>query len=99
MTTPATIDSADLRTLMSSAAPPRVLDVRTPGEFDTVHMPGAKWVAFAVGAGLAFAALTNTCAMGMLLARLPYNRGATCDLSTVVALLVDTAETKARGLP
>ena len=26
--------------------------------------------------GLALAALTNTCAMGMLLARLPYNRGA-----------------------
>src|SRR5262249_20265129 len=41
MHTPATIDSADLRTLMRSATPPRVLDVRTPGEFDTVHMPGA----------------------------------------------------------
>lgn len=195
MSTPATIDSADLRTLMDTAAPPRVLDVRTPGEFDTVHIPGAynvpldllrehrdevlwhldqdvvlvcrsgqraaqaeemlrtagvtnvhvldggimsweakgfavnrgasrwdlerqvrlvaglvaavsilasivvpgaKWLAFAIGAGLAFAALTNTCAMGMLLARLPYNRGATCDLSTVVAQLVnapsDTAE-------
>ena len=26
---------------MDSATPPRVLDVRTPGEFDTVHMPGA----------------------------------------------------------
>ena len=41
MNAPATIDSADLRTLMDSATPPRVLDVRTPGEFDTVHMPGA----------------------------------------------------------
>lgn len=188
MSTPATIDSADLRTLMDSGAPPRVLDVRTPGEFDTVHIPGAynvpldllrehraevlwhldqdvvlvcrsgqraaqaeemlrtagvtnvhvldggmtgweakgfavnrgasrwdlerqvrlvaglvvavsilasivvpgaKWAAFAIGAGLAFAALTNTCAMGMLLARLPYNRGAACDLSTVVAQLVN----------
>jgi rhodanese-related sulfurtransferase len=194
MHTPATIDPADLRALMDSATPPCVLDVRTPGEFDTVHMPGvynvpldllrehrdeilshldqdvvlvcrsgqraaqaeetlrragltnvhildggitaweakgfavsrgaqrwdlerqvrlvagvivalsvlasivipgAKWVAFAIGAGLAFAALTNTCAMGMLLARLPYNRGATCDLRTVVAHLVDTSETKA----
>jgi len=189
MSTPATIDSADLRTLMNSATPPRVLDVRTPGEFDTVHIPGAynvpldllrehrdeilshldqdvvlvcrsgqratqaeetlrragvanvhvldggitaweangfavnrgaqrwdlerqvrlvaglvvalsvalsivvpgaEWVAFAIGAGLAFAALTNTCAMGMLLARLPYNRGARCDLSAVVSQLVDT---------
>jgi rhodanese-related sulfurtransferase len=197
MTTPATIDSADLRILMESAAPPRVIDVRTPGEFDTVHMPGAynvpldllrehrdeilshldqdvvlvcrsgqraaqaeetlrragltnvhvlsggitawqakgfgvnrgaqrwdlerqvrlvaglivtlgilastvvpgaKWVAFAIGAGLAFAALTNTCAMGMLLARLPYNRGASCDLQTVVSQLVDTADTKANRL-
>jgi rhodanese-related sulfurtransferase len=194
MNTPATIDSADLRTLMNSSTPPRVLDVRTPGEFDTVHMPGAynvpldllrehrdeilshldqdvvlvcrsgqraaqaeetlrraglinvhildggisaweargfavnrgtqrwdlerqvrlvaglivalsilvsvvvpgaKWVAFAIGSGLAFAALTNTCAMGMLLAQLPYNRGATCDLRTVVAQLVDASQVKA----
>src|SRR5689334_23083613 len=133
MPTPATVHAAELRTLLNSAVPPRVIDVRTPGEFDTVHMPGtynvpldllrehrdeilshldqdvvlvcrsgqratqeglivavsilasvlipgAKWVAFAIGAGLSFAALTNTCAMGMLLARLPYNRGATWDL-------------------
>jgi len=187
---PTTINSADLRILLQSASPPRVLDVRTPGEFDAVHMPGAynvpldllrehrdeisshldqdivlvcrsgqraaqaedtlrragltnvhvldgglaaweatgfavnrgaqrwdlerqvrfvaglivalsvlvpgaKWVAFAIGGGLAFAALTNTCAMGMLLARLPHNRGATCDLRTVVAQLVDTSEMKA----
>jgi rhodanese-related sulfurtransferase len=198
MDAPATIDSAGLRALMDSETPPRVLDVRTPGEFDTVHMPGAynvpldllrehhdeilshldqevvlvcrsgqraaqaeetlrraglsnvhvldggitaweaegfavnrgaqrwdlerqvrlvaglivalsilasvvipgaKWLAFAIGAGLAFAALTNTCAMGMLLARLPYNRGATCDLRTVVAQLVDTSEATASRLP
>jgi len=191
---PTTINSADLRILLQSASPPRVLDVRTPGEFDAVHMPGAynvpldllrehrdeisshldqdivlvcrsgqraaqaedtlrragltnvhvldgglaaweatgfavnrgaqrwdlerqvrfvaglivalsvlasvlvpgaKWVAFAIGGGLAFAALTNTCAMGMLLARLPYNRGATCDLQAVVAQLVDSSEMKA----
>lgn len=47
-------------------------------------------MAFAIGAGLTFAAVTNTCAMGMLLAKLPYNRGATCDLRTVVAQLVET---------
>jgi rhodanese-related sulfurtransferase len=198
MNAPATIQPADLRALMDSGTPPRVLDVRTLGEFDTVHMPGAynvpldllrehrdeilshldqdvvlvcrsgqraaqaegtlrraglanvhildggiiaweakgfavnrgaqrwdlerqvrlvaglivavsilasvvvpgaKWAAFAIGAGLAFAALTNTCAMGMLIARLPYNRGATCDLRTVVAQLVDASEAKAIRLP
>lgn len=190
MTTPvpATIESADLQRLLASPNPPRVLDVRTPGEFETVHMPGsynvpldllrehreeimshvdddvvlvcrsgqraaqaeetlrraglsnvhildggitawqagglpvnrgaqkwdlerqvrliaglivalsvlasilvpgAQWVAFAIGAGLTFAAISNTCAMGMLLARLPYNRGATCDAQTVVSKLVN----------
>ncbi|WP_428994918.1 rhodanese-like domain-containing protein [Mycolicibacterium chubuense] len=185
---PATIASADLRRVLDSASAPRVLDVRTPGEFETVHMPGSynvpldmlrehreeilahvdedvvlvcrsgqraaqaeellrraglpnvhileggitawqseglpvkrgsqrwdlerqvrlvaglivalailvsivvpgvKWVAFAIGAGLTFAAVTNTCAMGMLLAKLPYNRGASCDLQTVVSQLVE----------
>jgi len=187
---PATIVSADLRHLVNSATPPRVIDVRTPGEFQTVHMPGAynvpldllrehrdeivshvdqdvvlvcrsgqratqaeetlrkagltnvrildggitaweakgfavnrgaqrwdlerqvrlvaglivalsvvasivvpgvEWLAFAIGAGLSIAALTNTCAMGMLLARLPYNRGATCDVRTIVAQLVEAS--------
>lgn len=47
-------------------------------------LPGLQYLAAAIGAGLAIAALTNTCAMGMLLARLPYNRGASCDLDTVM---------------
>src|ERR1700694_2810042 len=37
----ATIDPAGLRDLLHSATPPRVLDVRTPGEFDTAHIAGA----------------------------------------------------------
>ncbi len=193
---PAMIDSADLQNLLESPTPPRILDVRTPGEFESVHIPGAynvpldllrehrdeilahvdedvvlvcrsgqraaqaeetlreaglinvhildggitawqakgfavtrgvqrwdlerqvrlvaglivslgilasilvpgfKWVAFAIGAGLAVAALTNTCAMGMLLARLPYNRGVTCDVRTVVAQLVDSQPGKAKA--
>ncbi|MEV5691611.1 rhodanese-like domain-containing protein [Micromonospora globbae] len=53
----------------------------------SVFVPGLKWVAGFVGAGLTVAALTNTCAMGMLLGKLPYNRGATCDLETVVGRL------------
>jgi rhodanese-related sulfurtransferase len=36
--------------------------------------PPARFVAGALGAGLVFAAVTNTCAMGMLLTKLPYNR-------------------------
>lgn len=47
----------------------------------------ARFVAGFIGAGLTFAALTNTCAMGMLLAKLPYNRGAACDVSASLALM------------
>lgn len=40
----------------------------------SVVVPGARFVAGAVGAGLVFAAATNTCTMARVLARLPYNR-------------------------
>ncbi|MGC5022366.1 rhodanese-like domain-containing protein [Micromonospora sp. DT47] len=53
----------------------------------SVFVPGLKWVAGVIGAGLTFAAVTNTCAMGMLLGRLPYNRGVRCDLDTIVGQL------------
>lgn len=53
-----------------------------------VWVPGFQWVAFAMGAGLAVAAATNTCLMGMMLAKLPYNRGPSCDARSVVAQLV-----------
>lgn len=36
--------------------------------------PGYLLLSGLVGAGLVFAGLTNTCAMGMLLAKLPYNQ-------------------------
>jgi hypothetical protein len=52
-------------------------------------VPGLKWVAFVMGAGLSITAITNTCLMGMLLAKLPYNRGPACDAQSVVAQLVD----------
>ncbi len=185
-TRPATLDAAGLRELIDSGRTPRLLDVRTPAEFETVHIPGAynvpldllkehreelrnhldedvvlicrsgaragqaqqalaeiglphvkvlnggmlawqatnapirqgkqrwdlerqvrlvagsivllailgsvfvpglKWVAGFIGAGLTFAALSNTCAMGMLLSKLPYNRGASCDVDTIVGQL------------
>ena len=41
-----------------------------------------------IGGGLTFAAVSNTCAMGMMLAKLPYNRGAVCDVQSIVAQLV-----------
>jgi rhodanese-related sulfurtransferase len=50
-------------------------------------VPPLKWVAAFIGGGLVVAALTNTCAMGMLLARMPWNRGASCDLQTMVRQL------------
>ncbi len=190
MTSTATIDSQNLSDRLDSASPPRVLDVRTPGEFETAHIAGAynvpldllrehrdeiikhldedvvlvcrsgqraakaeetlrdaglgnvhildggitaweakgfavnrgaqrwdlerqvrlvagsivlssvlasvavpklKWVAAAIGGGLTFASLTNTCAMGNALSKLPYNRGATCDAQTIVSQLVGSA--------
>jgi rhodanese-related sulfurtransferase len=57
----------------------------------SIAAPKLKWLAAGIGSGLAYAALSNTCAMGMLLARLPYNRGPSCDLDTIVAQLVDSA--------
>lgn len=56
----------------------------------SIAVPKLKWLAAAMGGGLAAAALTNTCAMGMLLSRLPYNRDRACDSQTIIAQLVDT---------
>ena len=62
----------------------------------SIVVPGLKWVAFAIGAGLTVTAITNTCLMGMMLARLPYNRSATCDAQSVVAQLVDAPNRQTR---
>ncbi|MDW4905523.1 rhodanese-like domain-containing protein [Streptomyces sp. ADMS] len=50
-------------------------------------VPGLYLIGTAVGAGLTVAALTNTCAMGMLLSKLPYNRGPRPDLQSVISAL------------
>jgi rhodanese-related sulfurtransferase len=52
-------------------------------------VPGLQWVATAVGAGLAFAAITNSCAMGTVLSKLPYNRGPRVDIHAVLSALGD----------
>ncbi|MFU8839584.1 MAG: rhodanese-like domain-containing protein [Nitriliruptoraceae bacterium] len=43
----------------------------------SIVWPPARFVAGALGVGLIIAAVTNTCAMGMLLSKLPYNRPTT----------------------
>lgn len=52
-----------------------------------LFVPGAHLIGTAVGAGLTFAALTNTCAMGMMLTKLPYNRGPRTDVRAVISSL------------
>lgn len=186
--TAATITSTELRDLLVSATPPRILDVRTPAEFETAHIRGSrnvpldvldkhgsevlqhldqthdvvlvcrsgqrsakaaevlhsagliggrvlengitdwegrgfvvdrgvqrwelerqvrlvagsivlcsvvgsrgvprlKWLAAAIGAGLTYAAISNTCAMATALSKLPYNRGTTFDAKTILSQL------------
>lgn len=182
------VSSADLRDRLNSGAPPRLLDVRTPAEFETAHIPGAynvpidavrerrseivdrltgdvvfvcksgqratqaaevlggagldrgavlkgglddwegngfdvdrgterwdierqvrlvagsivlssilssvaipklKWLAAGIGGGLTFAAVSNTCTMGNLLSKLPYNRSVGYDPAQLVSRLGD----------
>jgi rhodanese-related sulfurtransferase len=54
-----------------------------------VVFPPVTWLAALIGAGLTLAALTNTCLMGMALARLPYNRGPRATVESVVAALTE----------
>lgn len=50
-----------------------------------------------VGSGLVFAGVTDTCAMGMLIAKLPYNRPASCDVPAMIrALTTGAAPTGSR---
>jgi len=61
----------------------------------SVAFPPARFLAGFIGAGLTFSALTNTCGMAMMLAKLPYNRGASCDMDAVLDQL--TAAEAAKG--
>ena len=62
----------------------------------TVH-PLFALLPAAVGSGLVFAGVTDICAMGMLLARLPYNRPATCDVGAMVSALTTGAPATGHG--
>ncbi len=60
--------------------------------FGSAAAPRLKWVAAGIGTGLVTAALTNTCAMGTLLSKMPWNqRGDSCDMDAVVKALAETA--------
>ena len=53
----------------------------------SIAVPRLKWLAAAIGGGLTYAAVSNTCAMGTALSKLPYNRGATTDAESVLSQL------------
>lgn len=57
----------------------------------SIAAPRLKWIAAAIGGGLTVASLTNTCAMGMALAKLPYNSSATPDARTVISQLAGSS--------
>ena len=56
----------------------------------SVAVPRLKWLAAAIGAGSTYAAVSNTCAMGTALSKLPYNRVATSDANTVLSQLASS---------
>ncbi|WP_037857979.1 rhodanese-like domain-containing protein [Streptomyces sp. NRRL F-5065] len=57
------------------------------GALGSFVVPGLQALSAFVGAGLAFAAVSNTCAMGMLLSRMPWNRVPSVDPREAVAQL------------
>ncbi len=54
----------------------------------SVFVPWTKWIAAFVGAGLTLAALTNFCAMEVMIAKMPWNRSNHPDTGTVVNKLI-----------
>jgi len=53
----------------------------------SVLVPASKWLAAAIGAGLTLAAVTDSCLMGMMLAKLPYNRRTSPSIDDVLEAL------------
>lgn len=51
----------------------------------SIRVPAVRFVAGGVGAGLVVAALTDSCLMGRMLAKLPYNRGPQVDIEQSIA--------------
>lgn len=57
------------------------------GILGSIVAPKAKWLAGGVGAGLIYSAVSNTCTMADVLARLPYNQSANQDVDAVLSEL------------
>ncbi|MDA2803610.1 rhodanese-like domain-containing protein [Nocardiopsis suaedae] len=53
--------------------------------------PPLTWIAAFIGAGLVFAAVTDTCAMARVLGLLPWNRAASCDAGAMLTALTGPA--------
>ncbi|MEU2064770.1 DUF2892 domain-containing protein [Streptomyces sp. NPDC013455] len=49
------------------------------------HRNAARWLSAGVAGGLVFSALTNTCGMAKILAKLPHNRPKATDLKNTLA--------------
>lgn len=49
--------------------------------------PGFAWVPLVIGSGLVFAGVTDFCTLGLLLARMPWNRAPGCDPAAAVRSL------------
>jgi len=64
-----------------------VLGVRERVGRARVVVPWTKWFAAAVGVGLVYMAVTDTCPVSPLMAKLPYNRTDPCDVEGVLAAL------------
>jgi len=62
----------------------------------SLAIPKAKWIAGGVGAGLTYSALSNTCAMAAVLAKLPYNQTDACDIAGVLDSLNEETATEDR---
>ncbi|MEB4209464.1 rhodanese-like domain-containing protein [Mycobacterium sp. 94-17] len=51
----------------------------------SVAVPRLKWLAAGIGAGLSYAAISDTCPMATALSKLPYNRGARSDAEAILS--------------
>jgi len=59
--------------------------VAVGGILASVFVPWTKWLAGGVGLGLLYMAATDTCPVSPLMAKLPFNRAAPCDVEAVLA--------------
>lgn len=53
----------------------------------SIWEPRVRFLAGGIGAGLVFAAVSNTCAMGKMLMKLPYNKGSDSDVDQAIDCL------------